>query len=280
MTKKAKIVVIAILVVFVVIVGSIAHAISNTAKVQETEFTFEYGNKVNITSKDIFGKNVDAKIDVSEISNEAGKDYPGIGEYTGTVTYNNMTSNLTIVVADTKKPVFTKAPSKVELGLFEGTHSFKADFKAKDISEVKYSFETSDIRFDQNGTYDAIAIATDTSGNTVKKKFKVIVGTGIDATDQQSAEDVTMDSSTATKKSKKTTTKTEDSDTSNQTANSTTNGGYYDAYGGYTDAYGNYWPANASQGTQGDASYSGNSGNGTGYGDYSDYSTGYYGDYN
>ena len=98
------------LLIAVMLYVSLAPAIT-----KET-FTFEYGQKISLSSEDLFP---DSKIipdqidlDLSALKLEEEEKYPQIGTYTIPVTYHvwlwHQTEQIKVKIQDTTKPVFNK----------------------------------------------------------------------------------------------------------------------------------------------------------------------------
>lgn len=165
------------LLIAVMLYVSLAPAIT-----KET-FTFEYGQKISLSSEDLFP---DSKIipdqidlDLSALKLEEEKKYPQIGTYTIPVTYHvwlwHQTEEIKVKIQDTTKPVFTKKTDEITLEEGEDDVNFSVYFKAEDLSKVSLVYVTDEVDYDTPGTYSAMVRAVDASGNISEQSFQIIV---------------------------------------------------------------------------------------------------------
>ena len=165
------------LLIAVMLYVSLAPAIT-----KET-FTFEYGQKISLSSEDLFP---DSKIipdqidlDLSALKLEEEEKYPQIGTYTIPVTYHvwlwHQTEQIKVKIQDTTKPVFTKKTDEITLEEGEDDVNFSVYFKAEDLSKVSLVYVTDEVDYDTPGTYSAMVRAVDASGNISEQSFQIIV---------------------------------------------------------------------------------------------------------
>lgn len=146
-------------------------------------FTFEYGQKISLSSEDLF---VDSRIipdqvdlDLSVLKMEKDEEYPQIGTYTIPVSYHvllwHKTEQIKVKIQDTTKPVFTKKTDEIILEEGDDDVDFSAYFKAEDLSELDLVFVTDEVDYDMPGTYSAMVKAVDVSGNVSEQTFQIVV---------------------------------------------------------------------------------------------------------
>lgn len=188
-----------------------------------TSLHYELGQKIDIKATDVLSRNAYSfKVDTRKIN----KNKPGV--YIVKASFDSVAGKqvkyLRVTISDTKKPTFTKAPTRVKVTVGDDSYDFSKKFKANDQTKVTLSFDTSAVDFNTPGTYTAKVTASDTSGNERTKKFKVKVV-------WSTSEDTTTQESTTTQQQ---TTTNPSTNTYDANANGTYNGTYEDNNNTYT----------------------------------------------
>lgn len=177
--NKIKIGLIVCMAIVTFICFGIILKVSQMPRWEKTSFTVEYGASIDIGDKILNKESDQLTLDSSSLTNEKGKKYPAVGEYTIPATLNTFLGtqerNIKIIVKDTTAPAFSKAPSRIEVSAADITYDFASEFRAKDLSGVKLDVDTSKVDFSTAGTYKATVTATDGFKNVTKKRFKVVV---------------------------------------------------------------------------------------------------------
>ena len=200
-TKKSKtpiIIIVSILAVIALVVGGYALYEYNTTKniPISKKVTYEYLDKemtcsvYSIYPQSDNGKN-DFVIKFSDdfsspsgevIYSDTSTTFKDIGttEHEITIFFpNNLifkksVCNIVVEVVDTAPPVFMDNVDKVAF-VKDCKTDLTSKFKAKDLTEVTIRVDDSAVDYSKAGTYKALAVATDISGNTVQKEFLVVV---------------------------------------------------------------------------------------------------------
>lgn len=156
----------------------------NKVALKSDIITIEYGDKMNIENEEIL-ETTDSKVlsslkvDQSAIDMEEGKDYPKVGKYNLIVTYKALfqtqSKNLTLVVADTKEPIFNKSPKRIEIQGNDEKHDFTSYFEVEELSEFELIIDTELVDFENEGIYYAQAVATDIYGNQATHDFAILI---------------------------------------------------------------------------------------------------------
>lgn len=147
----------------------------------------EYGDKYSVNSMKLLNTegmdDEDKKIlknGLSIKSNfkyEDGKDYPAIGEYKITMTFNDNTLVKKVKVADTKAPELNTEFRDIDIvkGTDLATYDFTGLnlFSATDLSPVEVGYDSSAVNSNTVGTYVLKVTAKDTSSNETTKELTV-----------------------------------------------------------------------------------------------------------
>lgn len=147
----------------------------------------EYGDKYSVNSMKLLNTegmdDEDKKIlknGLSIKSNfkyEDGKDYPAIGEYKITMTFNDNTLVKKVKVADTTAPELNTEFRDIDIvkGTDLATYDFTGLnlFSATDLSPVEVGYDSSAVNSNTVGTYVLKVTAKDTSSNETTKELTV-----------------------------------------------------------------------------------------------------------
>ncbi|MEY8302703.1 hypothetical protein AAK921_17285, partial [Thomasclavelia ramosa] len=113
----------------------------------------------------------------SNFKYEDGKDYPAIGEYKITMTFNDNTLVKKVKVADTKAPELNTEFRDIDIvkGTDLATYDFTGLnlFNATDLSPVEVGYDSSAVNSSTVGTYILKVTAKDTSSNETTKELTV-----------------------------------------------------------------------------------------------------------
>lgn len=149
---------------------------------KKTQMNIEYGenvstnvkNYLNIekSDKDLMSQ---AKLDLTEVKNEEGKEYPGVGEYKVVVSAGEEKYEVKVTVKDTTKPTFTDFKNKVSFmkDCKPSAEEFSSMFKTEDLSKVTVTVDDSKVDYSKIGEYEASVKAVDESGNELVYSLKV-----------------------------------------------------------------------------------------------------------
>ena len=183
-------------------------------KLKTNELTIEYGSLID-TDVATYVDNTEDVLNEVKIdgipANEMNKDYPAIGEYEISLTYNGETEKVKVIVKDTVAPVFHDINDQYEISL--GKQLNMDDIKAEDLSEVTVTLDDTKVDYKKAGGYKATVIARDTSGNESKKEITIVVK------DEEKTESSTSGNKATTSSSNKTTASTKKPSTSGSTNN-------------------------------------------------------------
>lgn len=113
----------------------------------------------------------------SNFKYEDGKDYPAIGEYKITMTFNDNTLVKKVKVVDTTAPELNTEFRDIDIvkGTDLATYDFTGLnlFSATDLSPVEVGYDSSAVNSNTVGTYILKVTAKDTSGNETTKELTV-----------------------------------------------------------------------------------------------------------
>ena len=161
---------------------------------KKKKFIVEYGEKVSTSpsaylkgDQDVIKK---TEITISKLKNEKDKAYPKQGTYKATAKSEEEKLTFTIIVKDTKKPVFEHFQKEIKIE--QNAQNFTLDkyFHANDLHPVKLSSDLSKAKLDTVGTYPVKIIAKDTAGNITEKTIQLLV---ISTADVQNGVTLTAD---------------------------------------------------------------------------------------
>ena len=114
----------------------------------------------------------------SNFKYEDGKDYPAIGEYKITMTFNDNTLVKKVKVADTTAPELNTEFRDIDIvkGTDLATYDFTGLnlFSATDLSPVEVGYDSSAVNSNTVGTYVLKVTAKDTSSNETTKELTAI----------------------------------------------------------------------------------------------------------
>ena len=147
----------------------------------------EYGEKYSVNSMKLLNTegmdDEDKKILKNGLSiktnfkYEDGKDYPAIGEYKITMTFNDNTLVKKVKVADTTAPELNTEFRDIDIvkGTDLATYDFTGLnlFSATDLSPVEVGYDSSAVNSNTVGTYVLKVTAKDTSSNETTKELTV-----------------------------------------------------------------------------------------------------------
>lgn len=182
MNKKQ--IMIAVGAVVMIGVGATAYALSGPKlELKTNKVNVEYGTTYTPKLKDIVKDYKDFNKDdleiINKIPNEKDKTYPAVGKYSITVKYKKKSLKQSVIVKDTKAPVFV-LPANMEL--LQGTgldkldyNSLKALMNISDLSEISIEIDTSKIDINTPGQYDFNVTVKDKYNNETKKTGKVTI---------------------------------------------------------------------------------------------------------
>ena len=139
------------------------------------KITIEVGSTLPVVN-DYLYKNTDSDIEIewTGIESDDNKIYkPGI--YYGSFMYDNEKKNITLVVEDTKAPVI-EGVKDYEMLAYEKVPNFLENVTVSDNSmeEITPKIE-GEYDSEKTGTYNLKCTASDSSGNTSSKEFKLVV---------------------------------------------------------------------------------------------------------
>lgn len=147
----------------------------------------EYGDKYSVNSMKLLNTEGMNDEDIKILKNglsiksdfkyEDGKDYPAIGEYKITMTFNDNTLVKKVKVADTTAPELNTEFRDIDIvkGTDLATYDFTGLnlFSATDLSPVEVGYDSSAVNSSTVGTYILKVTAKDTSGNETTKELTV-----------------------------------------------------------------------------------------------------------
>ncbi len=159
----------------------------NHLKLKNDIITIEYGQNISLDPEeylDISDLDVEDKSDIlkntvitSSIANEESKEYPSVGEYKLTISYEDEEKTLKVVVKDTTAPLLN-VPDSVEIvqGTELSSYDFKTLMNATDLAKLNdYVIDISMIDANKPEEYMAKVSVEDGNGNKTEKEFKVII---------------------------------------------------------------------------------------------------------
>lgn len=182
--KKKKTFVAALGVFAVILIAAASIYIYTAPKVTliKDSFSFEYGQPVEISVREVFESSDDqlydtATMDLDRLSYKDGNDYPEVGEYAAQVSYvirgKTYTQSISIDIADQTAPVFTKFKDLFEIWEDSKKPDYASYFDASDLSEVTISIDDTDVNYAAAGDYKIAVKATDVYGNEVSKEAAI-----------------------------------------------------------------------------------------------------------
>ncbi len=147
----------------------------------------EYGDKYSVDSmkllntkgmdkeeKEVLKKGVEIK---SNFKYEEGKDYPTIGDYKITMTFNDEMLIKKVKVVDTTAPELNTEYSSIDIVKGTDLSAYDFDnlnlFNATDLSPVEVGYDSSAIDSNTVGTYVLKTTARDSSGNETVKELTI-----------------------------------------------------------------------------------------------------------
>ena len=195
----------------------------------------EYGEKYSVDSmkllntkgmdkeeKEILKKRVEIK---SNFKYEDGKDYPAIGDYKITMTFNDEMLIKKVKVVDTTAPELT-VPESVEIvqGTDLSAYDFKSLMMATDLAQLfDYTIDTAMINVNVPGEYSAKVSIEDASKNKTEKEFRVVVVAHVADPNVKITSEVQTDPVTGQKKTVVTTKPKQNTTTNSSSSSSSSN---------------------------------------------------------
>ena len=186
------------LILFIIIAGVI---IINSFKkdhlpLKKDEITMEYGEKISLNAKDYLDiqdmekdevetlyKKVkvecDAKNEVVVSKDQNGKEvktkkeYPAVGEYTVTLTYDkDETKTVKVIIKDTTKPNFKDFKESIEItkDCNPKDGELASQFIVEDLSNVTITVDDEMVDYSKSGEYKATVKAVDSSKNEISRE--------------------------------------------------------------------------------------------------------------
>lgn len=156
-------------------------------EIKKQTVIFEYGDKVELTARDLL-KNTDkdvlmnTKIE-SNLETEKDKEYPKLGRYQATLSYENEELKINIEIKDTKAPNFNSCNS---VEFIKGTDfDYSKYIIATDLQIVNYTWQKETVDIHTVGEYTMTVLASDASNNEVTKEIKVQVLEAVDTTSNE-----------------------------------------------------------------------------------------------
>ena len=212
MKKKILKIILNLIILLSISSGIILEAIrmrdESVSLIQE-KVIIEYGEKYNpkleelidLSKYDFLDKSM---LEVeSNIVNEAGKEYPSVGEYKINVLYKNIKLVQDIKIIDTIAPEMTiQEIIEVEYNTDLSAYDFKKHITIVDLSELNdYKIDLSNINSSISGEYETSISVDDVHGNKTEKKFKIRILEKVEEVVEEKKEQKKV--STTTKKNKK-----------------------------------------------------------------------------
>lgn len=143
---------------------------------QPLSVTVELGDKLPVRTKSYVKPGIGKSVDELKYSlNTKDIDVDKVGEYTFTVTFNNITKTGNLKIVDTTPPDLKVKKVTITEGTTYGPESFIDE--CIDLSGCNYSFEDQKTteKFRSAGTYDVYVVATDPYENKTTKKVQLII---------------------------------------------------------------------------------------------------------
>ena len=170
---------IAAIVVIVIALVVFVFMNQSSLKLKSKEVVIEYGNQISLKAEEYLDEKTDINIIAdtrvtTDAKNEGGKEYPGVGEYTVTLSYKDEIKKLKVNVVDTTKPKFKDFKDTIET-VKDVKPVFNKLYIAEDLSKVEITVADENVKYDTVGEYKATVKATDTSKNEVSKEITVKV---------------------------------------------------------------------------------------------------------
>ena len=182
-TKKRLILIVLPITLLIIGVFATVFAYFHTMPSVEIEqnFTFEYGNQIELTVSDILSGDDNivetATLDLSNIENESDKDFPAVGIYEAILNYrirfHNREAIIIIEIEDTTPPVFTRYREVFNLTVDDDKPNFEQYFEAEDLSDFTITIDYSEVNFEEAGSYYIKVTAKDIHGNKNEREVRV-----------------------------------------------------------------------------------------------------------
>lgn len=173
----------------------------------EKEKIYELGDTVSIAPKDLITDQLtetelgevetvsdlktSSKYDFNGFKEEvktAGKDYLEVGNYEVTLSYKGRKYPVSIIVEDTTAPSFMFAPANRVVAKGASEDDVLKGYRATDKDSVKLKL-TGDYDLNTPGTYNAVVVAEDPSGNKSEKSITIqVTGDGEMITSDQTVD--------------------------------------------------------------------------------------------
>lgn len=178
--NKKKLFIIIGSILLLIVIGVSIFLFTNKKNVKDIfkykdKITIEVGSTLPVVN-DYLYKNTDSDIEIewTGIESDDNKIFkPGI--YYGSFMYDNEKKNITLVVEDTKAPVI-EGVKDYEMLAYEKVPNFLENVTVSDNSmeEITPKIE-GEYGSEKVGTYNLKCTASDSSGNTSSKEFKLVV---------------------------------------------------------------------------------------------------------
>lgn len=153
-----------------------------TIKTKTDKITLEYGQVLSENVLDYLDSSKsdkealeNARIELAEVKNAEGKEYPGLGEFKIYVVSGEEKHEIKVTVKDSTKPAFKEFNSKYEVAY--GGALDKSLFKdvVEDLDETTVTVDDSVVNYKKAGEYKVKVSAKDKSGNEISKEIVVVV---------------------------------------------------------------------------------------------------------
>ncbi|WP_249030354.1 CAP domain-containing protein [Tannockella kyphosi] len=201
MERKKRVIIVGIIIAVIFMIGAGVYYVTNVQNSSQSdgelnllqdEFYSEYGEAVSVVARrylDSTDATVMANAVMSvDIENQEDQDYPAMGSYLATITYDQEQVSFYIHVVDTIPPVFDETENQIiTAGSAMSEDDFIALFNATDLTEVSMTVNMTDFDEQINGDYTIVATAYDSSNNEASYSINVTV-TG-NTTNQDDAHD-------------------------------------------------------------------------------------------
>ena len=217
MKKKRFIFIVFILLILFIIVGiSLFIKKDTNIKLNNTNFVFEYGDKVPFDVSYYIDEKDNSKIEKSEIRfqydymieikedeiRSLSSDYLKVGIYELYIEYSNKQYNFTIEVKDTTPPEFIDFKEEIEIEKDTKNLDLSDFYAVKDLNSTTIVVE-SDVDVNTVGEYKALIKAKDYYGNITEKEAVIkVIEKEVKETSKKNSES-TKTSSPATNTSSK-----------------------------------------------------------------------------
>ncbi|MCD7809158.1 MAG: hypothetical protein LUH02_07430 [Erysipelotrichaceae bacterium] len=220
--RRSQILYVLVIIALIAVLGLLIYIYQGSGQVendtvelelQSESVTIEYGESISLDAADYLNAlkvdeevieattvSTDAIYETYDTVDEDGEettgtyDYPAVGEYTITLTYEDLEATVALKVQDTTAPEFINLEEEYELT--DGETLDVSQFSAKDFSTITITLEDDDVDYATAGTYTATLKAVDIYDNETTAEITVIIN--IEEVEEEEEETTTSTSTNST----------------------------------------------------------------------------------